>query len=566
VRLALPSAGFLLDGAALSGTRGYLALLALCLALFVPGLGALPPLDRDEARFAQATRQMIETGDVVDIRYQEVARHNKPVGIYWLQALSAVVVGGGDADAPIWAYRLPSLLGAVAAVLLTAWCGTLLFGPAAGFAGAVLLALSVMLGAEARLAKTDAGLLATIVAAQAVLARAYLAAHGGVRPQAGAALVFWGALGLGLLIKGPIILMVVGLTALPLCLVERRWRWLGLLRPWPWALIALAIVLPWLILITLKTDGGFFADSVGRDLAGKVGEGQESHGAPPGYYLASLWLSFWPGTLLLLPALPFVWRNRRDPAVRFCLAWIVPTWLVFELIATKLPHYVLPTFPALALLAAAALAGRERAPATRGERWLLIAGALLWAIAGAAVAIALPILPGRIGAAPDVPTIVVGALVVLLFGFVALPAVWRAQTGRALATLGAGALVLYGVIYQHLFPSVAPLWSSAQAAAAVREARPCATSGLAAAGYAEPSLVFLTGTATRLVRADAAADFLLADPACALALIEDEARPAFEARLAEAGASARALRRVSGYNYSKGDPVGLTLFTLAPAP
>src|SRR5713101_6267866 len=106
------SAGWLL------GARPYALLVGLCLCLYLPGIAAIPPLDRDEARFAQATRQMLETGDFLRIRFQEEARNKKPVGIYWLQAASVAVLSDAE-SAAIWPYRLPSLLGALAAVLVT---------------------------------------------------------------------------------------------------------------------------------------------------------------------------------------------------------------------------------------------------------------------------------------------------------------------------------------------------------------------------------------------------------------------------------------------------------------
>ena len=116
-------------------------LLLLSLFLTLPGITSLPPIDRDEARFAQATKQMVETGDFVDIRFQEQSRYKKPIGIYWLQA-AAVQASSLGADAPIWVYRIVSALGIAAAVLALAWTGARLFGANAGFlAGVVLAAL-----------------------------------------------------------------------------------------------------------------------------------------------------------------------------------------------------------------------------------------------------------------------------------------------------------------------------------------------------------------------------------------------------------------------------------------
>src|SRR5690349_5884218 len=96
-------------------------LVLLCLFAWLPGLLALPALDRYESRFAQASKQMIETGDYIDIRFSTVPRYNKPVGIYWLQAASTHVLGVPPYNR-IWTYRLPSLLGGLLAVLLTFWC------------------------------------------------------------------------------------------------------------------------------------------------------------------------------------------------------------------------------------------------------------------------------------------------------------------------------------------------------------------------------------------------------------------------------------------------------------
>src|ERR1700693_2802247 len=113
----------------LHGVRPYALLVGLCLVLYLPGISAIPPLDRDEARFAQAPRQMLETGDFLQIRFQDEARNKKPAGIYWLQALSVSAFSKPEATA-IWPYRLPSLLGGMAAVLLTLALGSALFGEA----------------------------------------------------------------------------------------------------------------------------------------------------------------------------------------------------------------------------------------------------------------------------------------------------------------------------------------------------------------------------------------------------------------------------------------------------
>ena len=101
---------------------GTIALFLLCCALYLPGIATLPVTDRDEARFAQSSRQMLETGNYIDIRFQDVPRYKKPIGIYWLQAASVAALSeAGAALDGIWAYRIPSFLAALGAVLLTFW-------------------------------------------------------------------------------------------------------------------------------------------------------------------------------------------------------------------------------------------------------------------------------------------------------------------------------------------------------------------------------------------------------------------------------------------------------------
>src|SRR5690242_7162768 len=123
---ARPGCGLaaVLDYAAGSHARAVIALLVFCMLALLPGFFTIPPIDRDEARFAQATKQMLETGQYVDIRFQDEVRYKKPVGIYWLQAgavKAGEALGVPSARTKIWLYRLPSLIGAIGAVLLTYW-------------------------------------------------------------------------------------------------------------------------------------------------------------------------------------------------------------------------------------------------------------------------------------------------------------------------------------------------------------------------------------------------------------------------------------------------------------
>ena len=189
----------------------------------------------------------------------------------------------------------------------------------------------------------------------------YLDAKTGIRAPLGIALLFWAALAAGILVKGPVAPLVAALTIIALCVSERRARWLRDLRPIAGIVVLLLIVLPWLIAISTATQGRFLSDSLGQDFFGKLIGAQESHGAPPLYYLALLTITFWPGTLFLGPAIAWGWQQRRADAERFLIAWGVPFWIVLELVPTKLPNYLLPAYPALALVAGARAGRGERA-------------------------------------------------------------------------------------------------------------------------------------------------------------------------------------------------------------
>src|SRR6516162_4413871 len=141
----------IVDFAMLSHARALAVLLAVSLLAFLPGFFSIPPIDQDEARFAQATKQMVESGDYVDIRFQDEVRYKKPVGIYWLQAgvvKAASALGFPDALSTIWLYRIPSLVGAIGAVLLTYWAALAFVSRRAAVLAGLMMASCVLLGVE----------------------------------------------------------------------------------------------------------------------------------------------------------------------------------------------------------------------------------------------------------------------------------------------------------------------------------------------------------------------------------------------------------------------------------
>src|SRR4051794_40262821 len=261
--------GALLGMVTASHARAIAFLILISLVSYLPGFFNIPPVDRDEARFAQATKQMIESGDYIDIRFQDEVRYKKPVGIYWLQAgvvRAAEAIGVPQARTAIWLYRVPSLIGAIGAVLLTYWAALAFVTTRGAFLAALMLATCALLNVEARLAKTDAMLLLCCAAAMGVTARAYLTQSTGRDISWSHALILWTALAGGLLLKGPLILMVVGLSAVALSITDRSARWVLRLRPLVGVLWILVLVLPWFVAIMGRAGESFLQESVGQDL------------------------------------------------------------------------------------------------------------------------------------------------------------------------------------------------------------------------------------------------------------------------------------------------------------
>jgi 4-amino-4-deoxy-L-arabinose transferase-like glycosyltransferase len=290
--------------------------------------------------------------------------------------------------------------------------------------------------------------------------------------------------------------MFVGLTILALAILDRSAAWLWRLRP-VWGLMwTLVLVLPWFVAIFWRAGEAFFSNSLGGDMLSKLGA-QESHGAPPGLYLLLFWVTFWPGAALAGMAAPAVWRARREPGAQYLLAWLVPSWIVFELVLTKLTHY--PAFPAWPFLAAA-----------------------------------------------------------MIFGLFAWWLFEDSRAERSLLNAVVAAMFLAVGIYGIVMPSLTTLFPSAEVARALRNVV-CVGPRAAAAGFHEPSLVFMTGTGTLLTDGSGAADFL-GQGSCRFAVVESRTERAFVQRAEAIGLRYNVAKRIEGYNISQGKAVSIAIF------
>ena len=339
----------------------------LTLIFILPGLSSIPPLDRDEARFSQASKQMLEDKNYVVIKFQEELRSKKPIGIYWLQIASASIFGKDN----IISYRAPNIFSTIILIIVFSTfiysisfryfnlniSSSLTFSFFSSLVMATLLGLSI----EIKQAKTDTVLLTLCTVQQLIFWKIYSYGKESWNKYKHHEYVwltrlFWLIIALGILVKGPISPLLFTMTLLSICIldrfVEKEWNlsWLNLFLWFQGLLIVSIITLPWIYLAWQATDGHLILDAINKDFLIKLRSGQENHWGPFGSHLFLLLLTFWPMVLLL----PFAaracldWKHER--LIRFLISWIIPFWIILELTPTKLPHYILPVFPGLILL------------------------------------------------------------------------------------------------------------------------------------------------------------------------------------------------------------------------
>lgn len=549
-----------------SNRAAALFLVALCMVAFLPGFFSIPPVDRAEARFAQASRQMVETGNLTDVRVGEEARHTRPFGLHWLQAAvvgAAELAGVADARQTIWIYRLPSLAGGIAAVLLTFWAALPFVGRPGALLAAIFLAASAALGVGARLAVPEALFLAGIAAMMGALGRAYMAAPHDDRPSAAPlpvavdvrlAVVFWGALAGCVLIKGLIAPLYPLIAVVALVAIDRSARFLRALAPLLGVAACLLAFALWSYLRFYPVEGS--PTEAARGLIGRVAPVRVGIGLPPGAYLLMFWGLFWPAAPLAALAAPIIWKARRLRAVRFLLAWVLPAWLLLELWPTKLPAYVVPTFPAIAILIA--LVMERGAMALANMR--LVRLLWLWPLVGAAIAVG-----ALLGLAVFDRTTSLLAWPLLLAGFFALvtAAVSVRDYGVQKASLlgVAGMLVSGFGVMQMILPEMNSVWISPRLTELAQQER-CedgTPAEIASAGYSEPSLMFLLPGRVRFLDGSGAADFL-SEGGCRAAFVERRQEQRFVRRAEALGLRIERGADVRGFNFNAGRRVRISLY------
>ena len=323
--------------------REPLLIVAVCLTLYLMGNARTGLWDRDEPRNAVAVHEMRARGDWLFPTFNGEPRHHKPILNYWLMGLATAVVGETPAGA-----RLHSALAGTGTCLLVWLLGRRMLGARGGLLAALMLAVSPIMVVESKLATTDATLMLWLVGCWFCLWELSRRESGRI------AATFWVLLSLAMLTKGPVgpaFLLLSGALAWwwgwPARTVWRR------LHPRRGLLAFVLLSAPWYLMMLLGTKGEFLRVAVNQQLVQRVSTGMEQHGAPPGFYLALSVIVFFPWSCLAPMAVLGAWRRRKqDPTLAFLLGWVIGPLILLECVQTKLIHYYLPSYAALALLAA----------------------------------------------------------------------------------------------------------------------------------------------------------------------------------------------------------------------
>ena len=329
--------------------------LALC---FFLGLGSLPLFDLDEGAFAEATREMLASGDFITTYLNGEPRFDKPILIYWLQALAVAVIGVDE-----WAFRLPSALAACAWMVAVYRFGREFLDETTGLLAALVGMTSAAVVVIGRAATADALLNLWLAVTLLTMYRYHQ------RPDRRLVLLTYLFMGLGFLTKGPVAVAIPGAVSLLFFASTGHWRaWLRAVLTPPGWLVFLAVAGPWYVMEYLDQGQAFIDGFFLKHNVGRFSDTMESHGGTLYYYLLATPLVVLPWTGLLLAVVPTLRRVLADPLDRFLWIWFGLVFLLFSLSGTQLPHYILYGATPLFLLMA-----RHRARLR--SRWLAFAGA-----------------------------------------------------------------------------------------------------------------------------------------------------------------------------------------------
>ncbi len=512
-----------------------LVIATIAVVVFFTSLGTTALWDRDETRNAGCAREMLESGDYIVPTFNGELRTAKPPLLYWLTVASFRLLGVNE-----FAARLPSALCGLATILATFHLGRILFHSAVGFLGAVVLSTSTLFAISARAATHDSLFVLLITLALLLFARELVLPG---RKRAAAYLPMYFLLALAVLTKGPtgflIPTMIMALTLTARTLLQsaeikttQEQKGLGFrtgparfylesmvdalrqIRPLLGVAILLVVAGPWFLLVSIQTDGEFLREFLGYQHLTRFLNPLEGHGGPFFYYFLVFLAGFFPWSTLLFPLAVQI-RNElgarcstRRMAYVFFALWVAAYLILFSMAGTKLPNYLLPAAPAIAILVGSSLQSALSERLSSVDRWLpwvgvalAISGALLWLGLSIAATMYLPgeKLLGLIGFIP-----MLGGILCIFFA--------RKERWRQLAaTLGLTALVfamtvvVWGAIRTDRYQNVRILIQTLQRQTESQHR-------LAAFRFLEPSFVFYARQKIDLLQTSGEAFSFLSEP------------------------------------------------------
>ncbi|MBI5760823.1 MAG: glycosyltransferase family 39 protein, partial [Planctomycetales bacterium] len=468
-------------------TRHQLGLAAVAAVMFFANLGGTRLWDEDEPKNAECAREMLVNGDYILPRYNELPRFDKPVLLYWLMVGAYRVFGVTEFAARFWSATF-----GVGTVLCTYHLGRIMFRPETGWWAGLVLTASLLFGVASRAATPDSTLiffstlgLLCYVAACVRNGCEMGSATASTRPGLGLSVAMYAALSLAVLAKGPVGVVLPGLVIAlfvwchaPAKLQRTddsvRWwtrigRWvrsrlhpvhvwksLRSLRPLVALVMLSAIALPWYVAVGIETRGEWLEMFLGRHNLERFASTLDGHRGPIIFYLLAVFVGFFPWSILLPQAVRETVRRLRDRGSfsrgdLFLTCWVTAYVGFFSLAGTKLPNYITPCYPALALLTSRMIEGYLAQPGLLDRwSWRVALGSLV--LVGVSLVIGLPIasltiLPGEawLGVVGCVP--VAGAWIAWKFS-------QRGRLDRALQSLAVTALALALALFGVVLPQV----------------------------------------------------------------------------------------------------------------
>lgn len=307
----------------------------------------MPLTGLDEGLYAECSREMAATGNYLVPQCNGVTFFDKPPLCYWLQTGSIHLFGVNS-----FAARFPSAIAAALLVALTVFIGTRLAGKSAGIASGFVLASCMLATGLARMAIMDQLFALTITAALGFFILAYL----GLISRRGYVL-FWAAIGLSVLVKGPAGAVLIGATVLVFLAIRRRWSVVREAVPLPGILVFLAIAIPWYALVQHATDGAFLREFIIHQNIQRAMGKDFHHNFALYFYIFIFLLGFFPWSLFV----PLSWiikvklrpSDKTQEGFLFIAVWMAAIFLIFSFVKSKLPGYIYPMFPASAVLVGA---------------------------------------------------------------------------------------------------------------------------------------------------------------------------------------------------------------------